>query len=91
MMKIQEETEIPESPTSDAAPVDESSLNILIVEDDPTWIEVLTELLEEQRQSDGAISRVSRLSEARARLADRSPDVILLDLNLADSKGLETV
>ncbi|THE64151.1 response regulator [Salinadaptatus halalkaliphilus] len=77
-------------------------LTILVVEDDPNDARVVERLLIEQRQagSSGAlaepitidsIDHAESLRSAFDRIDEGSPDVILLDLNLPDSRGLETV
>lgn len=63
---------------------------ILIVEDDPVHEELVRSLL----QSHGLGCRwlvAGTLAEARERLADGGVDVVLLDLGLPDSEGLETL
>ncbi len=66
------------------------SLQILFVEDNPTDVFLLAETLEEVRTSQFGLTHVKRLDEALALLQDKSFDVVLLDLGLPDSQGLET-
>jgi len=59
---------------------------ILVVEDDPPVAKNLVELLEnEGHQTDIAYG----LAEARARMEERLPDVVFLDIYLPDGNGLE--
>ena len=58
----------------------------LIVEDEPNTISAMAELV--QREGFTA-STASSLAEARARLEEMPPDVILVDLQLPDGQGLE--
>lgn len=72
-------------------------LNILLVEDNPGDIRLLQEILREVTTTRCQIAPVMTLADAIARLAqslDRNSellfDVILLDLSLPDSHGIET-
>ncbi len=70
------------------------SLRILVVEDDPAQAYVQQRLLGvtgEEGGSAGAVVRASTLGEALELLRTDVFDVILLDLMLPDSSGLETV
>src|SRR5437667_8879202 len=58
----------------------------LIVEDEPNTISAMAELV--QREGFTA-STASTLAEARTRLEEQPPDVILVDLQLPDGQGLE--
>lgn len=60
---------------------------ILIVEDDPD----LCALVEEALDGLGAITSVNGLAAAYSALAERSPDVVVLDVLLPDGNGLELV
>lgn len=71
---------------------DNSASNVLVVEDDPTNMELLTGMLE---SSNGdpmrlKVRQASCLSKGLEELR-RKPDVLLLDLNLPDSNGIETL
>jgi PAS domain S-box-containing protein len=65
---------------------------VLLVEDNPQESELIEDLLSEiggvQRI---VLTKVERLSEAQQRLNEEIFDIILLDLSLPDSLGIETV
>src|SRR5262245_21662353 len=64
---------------------------ILLVEDNPSDVRLLHELLAEARGIAFTPVQVAQLGEALERLAHEHFEVILLDLFLPDSQGLETV
>lgn len=63
--------------------------NLLLVEDNPGDADLIRLRLLEGR-SDVNISIVNRLSEALDNLGKYTPSLVLLDLNLPDSRGAET-
>ncbi|TAF32828.1 MAG: PAS domain S-box protein [Oscillatoriales cyanobacterium] len=65
---------------------------VLLVEDNPLEAELIEDLLSgiSGRQCI-LLTKVERLSEAQQRLSQESFDIILLDLSLPDSQGIETV
>ncbi len=65
--------------------------NILLVEDSLADAELISELLADAQLSTYKITAVARLADAIAHLKSESFDVILLDLSLPDSHGLETL
>ena len=67
-----------------------SQLNILLVEDDPSDAGLIHELLAGIPGRPIQLRRVERLAAALGELASRGIDAVLLDLNLPDSRGLET-
>ncbi len=67
------------------------SLNILLVEDNPADADLLLELLAEVPDLNWRIESVQRLSSAKNKLSEGGFDLILLDLSLPDSFGLETL
>jgi PAS domain S-box-containing protein len=66
------------------------TLRVLVVEDNRGDIDLIREALSDTRFVNFQIDSVSRLSEALARLKNTGIDLILLDLGLPDSNGLET-
>ena len=65
-------------------------LNVLIVEDKPSDLELTRTLLSEIPNVI-ATDTISSLSKLKKQLEDKPYDVILLDLNLDDTIGMETV
>jgi signal transduction histidine kinase len=75
---------------------DESTLRVLLIEDNPADARRIELMLdEEQRLGSGTgqfeLVHVGRLSTAIERLAQALFDVVLVDLSLPDSQGIETV
>jgi DNA-binding response OmpR family regulator len=68
-----------------------SPIKILLVEDDPGDIILLREALSEVDTARFELTRAECLEEALGYVADRSFDVILLDLSLPDEQGLDTL
>lgn len=67
-------------------------LKVLLVEDNPQEAELIEDLLSEiSSQQRILLTKVERLSEAQQRLNQETFDIILLDLSLPDSRGIETV
>lgn len=66
-------------------------LKILLVEDNPAEVELVCELLDEANQTRFELTEVKRLDEGLTRLRQDDFDVVLLDLSLPDSQGLETL
>jgi PAS domain S-box-containing protein len=69
----------------------EAAIRVLLVEDNPGDARLVEILLSEVDAPRFAITHVERLEEAIECLAEADFDVILLDLSLPDSSGLETV
>ena len=69
-----------------------SSLRILLVEDDPADARLLQiALAETENTASINLVWVERLSRAFEELEERGADAVLLDMNLPDSQGLDTV
>ncbi len=66
-------------------------LKILLVEDNPGDARLLEFALKENDDESFEVDRAVRLSDAQAALGAKAYDVILLDLSLPDSFGLDTV
>ncbi|MEX2376070.1 MAG: hybrid sensor histidine kinase/response regulator [Dehalococcoidia bacterium] len=69
----------------------EPPLRILLVEDNPGDARLLHELLREVPSLRFELAHVDRIQDARTQIAERSADVVLLDLSLPDAHGMETV
>lgn len=67
------------------------TLKILLIEDNPADARLVQELLTEVSGLSYTLQHCTRLSEGITRLNEQSFNVILLDLNLPDSRGLDTV
>jgi DNA-binding response OmpR family regulator len=64
---------------------------ILLVEDNPGDARLLQEMLRDSGGHETKLTRVQRMSAAEAYLAEQAVDLILLDLGLPDSQGLDAV
>ncbi|MBN1795515.1 MAG: response regulator [Sedimentisphaerales bacterium] len=67
------------------------SFRILIVEDDQIDVKLLKRQLSQSRLPVTKVEQCECLKEALEQLATEQYDVVLLDMNLPDSKGLETL
>ena len=67
------------------------AVRILMLEDDPAFAELVARSLRRASTDELALTHVASLAEAKARLAAESFDLVLTDLSLPDSKGLETL
>jgi two-component system, cell cycle sensor histidine kinase and response regulator CckA len=65
-------------------------ITVLLVEDNPGDARLILELLGEVQAQAFDLERVDRLDHALTRLAETGVDVVLLDLGLPDSQGLDT-
>jgi len=65
-------------------------ITILLIEDNPGDARLLEEMLKEDREYNYTIEQFRTLSEGLARLRRGGVDIVLLDLGLPDSLGLET-
>jgi serine phosphatase RsbU (regulator of sigma subunit)/DNA-binding NarL/FixJ family response regulator len=66
------------------------ALRLLLVEDDPSDAELIQESLADAPGPRFKTTRVARLSDAVLHLRTSGADVVLVDLNLPDSRGLES-
>jgi len=66
-------------------------LKILIVEDNPGDYRLVEEMLRDSPEFEVRIGQAETLAEALGTLRELGPDVVLLDLQLPDSLGLETL
>jgi two-component system response regulator AtoC len=62
--------------------------HVLVVDDDPDFAAGLAEVIGSEGLS---VSTAGSLGEARARMAARPPDMLLVDLKLPDGSGIELV
>ena len=67
------------------------SLRILVVEDNPADADLIREILPQIGPNTFHIETVLRLAAVLRRLPDQGIDLILLDLGLPDSQGLQTL
>jgi two-component system, cell cycle sensor histidine kinase and response regulator CckA len=68
-----------------------SRLRVLLVEDDPSFVQFLRDSLPAWGAEQLDLTAVTRLSAAIVALKEHSFDAVLLDLNLPDSHGLPTL
>jgi CheY-like chemotaxis protein len=66
------------------------SIRVLLVEDNPGDADLVRERLESAGPESFSVVWIETLAEALAQLSQDQFDVILLDLSLTDSQGLET-
>src|ERR1700675_1007527 len=65
---------------------------LLLVEDNPADVRMLREMFHEQGSHNTELTQVETMGDAEKYLAAAAaPDIILLDLGLADSQGLEAI
>lgn len=70
---------------------DSQTIKILLIEDNRVEAELIQELFSEVNTNQFAITHAQRLSQGIKKLIDFTFDIILLDLSLPDSQGLNTV
>lgn len=68
-----------------------ASLSVLLVEDNPGDATLVRYALADSRRPTFHVTHVTTLAEAQRHLAETPADVVLLDLTLPDSSGMETV
>lgn len=66
-------------------------LKVLLIEDSPSDAGLIREMLTESRDAAFQLEFADRLSSGLARIAAGGIDVVLLDLSLPDSEGLDTM
>jgi PAS domain S-box-containing protein len=66
-------------------------LNILLIEDNPDDVRLIREMLAEAGPARFVLACADRLSAGLERLAQGGVDAVLLDLDLPDSQGLDTL
>lgn len=70
--------------------MDNKNINILLIEDNPSDTVLIWEMLKESPNHEFKFHNSKRLQEGFKYLEKNDVDVLLLDLNLPDSHGLET-
>jgi signal transduction histidine kinase len=70
--------------------VSKADLTLLLVEDNPGDVRLVEEILRDSAIAHFRVESRDTLAAAVERLADGGIDVVLLDLNLPDSQGLDT-
>lgn len=65
-------------------------IHLLLVEDNPGDARLLREMLSEIRYARFEVILAERLSDVEQRLRTHHVDILLLDLSLPDSQGLNT-
>lgn len=68
-----------------------SRINVLLVEDDPNYARLLTHILADNSPQPIHLEIANRFSLGCQRLAEGGIDIVLLDLSLPDSQGLDTL
>jgi signal transduction histidine kinase len=68
-----------------------STQSVLLVEDNPGDARLLKEMFQEQDAHNVDLRHVERMADAETYLAQRTVDIILLDLELPDAQGMEAV
>ncbi|UBF26765.1 hybrid sensor histidine kinase/response regulator [Kovacikia minuta CCNUW1] len=71
--------------------MNDGTIAVLLVEDNPADVALLMELLQDSDAERWQVTHAKRLSLALENLHSTQFDVILLDLSLPDSQGLDTV
>jgi sigma-B regulation protein RsbU (phosphoserine phosphatase) len=66
------------------------SIKVLLIEDVPKFARLMQEMLQEAKGVHFEIELASSLEQGLARLPETHADVVLLDLSLSQSKGLES-
>ena len=69
----------------------QQTFKLLLVEDNPGDADLTREHLEDLPDCDFEITLVTRLADAITKLEETPMDAVILDLNLPDSSGLETL
>lgn len=70
---------------------DNNTVNVLLIEDDPADAVLFTRVMQQVKSSEFHVTHVSRLEEATPLFDSDKYDIILLDLWLPGSNGMETL
>jgi PAS domain S-box-containing protein len=71
--------------------MNDKTIKILLIEDNPGDVRLIREMLAEVPDASWELESAGRLSTGLEYLAKQQPDIILLDLGLPDSQGLDTL
>ncbi|HEY2252229.1 MAG TPA: Glu/Leu/Phe/Val dehydrogenase dimerization domain-containing protein, partial [Planctomycetaceae bacterium] len=66
-------------------------IKVLLIEDNPADVGLIREMLAESRDATFELEHSDKLEQGLARIAAGNLDVVLLDLSLPDSEGLQTL
>lgn len=80
-----------ETSTAHGIKTAQSIIKILMIDDDPHYCKFIREILQSKGNLRFVVSSVESLEEAKLFLEDEAPNVILLDLSLKSSKGMDTL
>ena len=72
------------------SPISPQSVKVLLVEDNPGDVRLISELLSEYGDQFRLERQVTRLTEAEEAVETAEVDIVLLDLSLPDSEGFQT-
>src|SRR5206468_2041346 len=67
-----------------------TTIRVLVIEDHPPLLRMISDMLGQAVEALFQVESTARLGDALERLAAGSIDLVLLDLNLPDSQGLDT-
>ena len=73
-----------------SSPISNQPVKVLLVEDNPSDVRLISELLSEYREQFRIERQVKRLAQAEEAVEKAEVDLVLLDLSLPDSQGFET-
>src|ERR1700761_3996444 len=80
-----------ELPTAEVQPTQSADISVLMIEDDLTYYRWVWALLNDCTELTFNLHHATSLADATGMLSDHAPDVILLDMNLPNSTGLDTM
>jgi two-component system NtrC family sensor kinase len=71
--------------------MDEKEIHVLLIEDNPGDVRLIREMLAESKQQSFSLKHSRSLSDGLDSLSENTPNVVLLDIGLPDSSGLDSV